>query len=898
MSLSNDDVFRAGALSNIAIVENRLMTISATHNETKLNYIIDLMEDAVAISPSHQNALRNLGLLYGNIGSYQKSLKIFIDMIYYYPNNNIALLNIGNYYFRMNDFVSSSYFYEKASENAETVMDKVSCINNVGQSYRERTMYAKSILSFKKAMSIINHSFELLAEEKDTLMTYTMINSYAVKLISCDWQSLELYEFYLTNFIVSQRAVINSQKRTRTIFNEFFGDAFNFIDPYTFTLFRFSSLQVEHLTCTLACEQIGYKLIDHWNSTLHANKNLLNIGYISYDWRNHPMGRLTKWLVTHHNMSKFETSLISYGPDDNSDIRKYVQGNSNFFDISAEKNDFAATRYVHNMNLDILIDITMHTFNGRVQIPASKPAPIIINYLGFPGTSGCKGFDYIMLHPLLVSPESSLHGVSEKLIYLPDIYQSNYMPRNHDLSRCIKPSDCRHKLNISHKVGPIYCSFNAFKKLEPLVFSTWMNILRRNQNAVLLLLASDTSDDMISDNLKMQALYHGISPDRLVFLPHLPWLQHLERAGACDIVLDSFVYGAHTTSTDMLWMWVPIIALQAWGHGRIPSRVASSIVSSLIVNDKNLKRQQSESVLKSTMVTSVYEYEDTAVRIGAVQKYAEAIHDAIGQLVLHRPTFDYKAVELSIESAYQSTWEAYNIKKLHRPNKSNSHIIITKRLVTEKLVDAMSISVRVRNNSSNIKINSNAHSYNAKARINDETFQDCDNIKVDDFFTFVLESYTGHKLLSGILLFCLQTKPFRLLSVLDRTIKELDIGTKCKKIDYLFRLWSDHLYLKSADYLYLYSVSSNSFSNSSGSAIARYLEMLQPIMDRLGEDAVPGYILSPLVVKNMGRELLSLENSVQGSNLTAIINAAVQQSSQLLFEQGIIVLYVNYCNHY
>lgn len=782
MSLSQDDIFRAGALSNIAFVENRLMAKSATYNESKVLYIIGLMEDALAIAPGHLNTLRNLGLMYSSIGSYQKSLQTFINLLYYHPNNGLAFLNIGNYYFRLNDFASSTYFYRKSTENAVNIYDKISGMNNVAQSFRERAAYAKSISSFKRTINFIDENRDrMTVAEKDALTTYTMINSYAVKLISCDWHSLEMYEFYLSKFI-SQSIAFNGQTLARTTFDELFGDDFNYLDPYTFTLFRFTSLQAELLTSNLACEQIGYKLINEWSSNLlnnyvHGRKvtkgGLLNVGYLSYDWRDHPMGRLTKWLVTHHNTSRFNTTLISYGPNDKSDIRNFVEANSNFVDIFLEKNDFTATRIVHNMNLDILIDITLHTFNGRVHIPASKPALIVINYLGFPGTSGCKGFDYIMVHSNLVSPETAKQTVSEKIIYLPDLYQSNYMPRDREITRCIKPSDCRRRLNIEHHSGPIFCSFNAFKKLEPFVFSTWMNILRRTPNAILLLLASDTSDKVIDDNIKMQALLHGISSNRLIFLPHLPWTQHLERVGACDLVLDTFVYGAHTTSTDMLWMWVPILALEAWGHGRIPSRVASSIVGSLLSNDNNPKRKHCESVLKSTILTTVYEYEDAAVRIGSVQSYTNSVHNAIGQLVLHRPTFDYNAMEVSIELAYQAAWEAYTLNNIDNNtighNRSMSHIIITKRSETKQLKDSMSITLR--ETSTSTTPNTNMSQKNKRMKyFDDESFEGCTDIKGDDFFELAIQTYSGDKILSGLLLFCLQTKPFTLLKALDKTV--------------------------------------------------------------------------------------------------------------------------------
>jgi predicted O-linked N-acetylglucosamine transferase (SPINDLY family) len=122
------------------------------------------------------------------------------------------------------------------------------------------------------------------------------------------------------------------------------------------------------------------------------------------------------------------------------------------------------------------------------------------------------------------------------------------------------------------------CSFNANKKIEPIAFAAWMNIMRENPRAVLLLL---DLDDSKRRHLLNQAAFHGVAASRLVFIPSLPWTQHLYRSASCDLVLDTFVYGAHTTSSDALWMSVPLLALESWGSGRMPSRVAAAISSSL-----------------------------------------------------------------------------------------------------------------------------------------------------------------------------------------------------------------------------------------------------------------------------------------------------------------------------
>lgn len=105
-----------------------------------------------------------------------------------------------------------------------------------------------------------------------------------------------------------------------------------------------------------------------------------------------------------------------------------------------------------------------------------------------------------------------------------------------------------------------------------------MNILRRVPRAVLFLLVPR---DFARSNILQQATSLGIHPQRLVFMSKLPWRPHLRRAAACDLLLDTFVYGAHSTATDLLWQWVPLVSLASWGTGRMPSRVAASILHSL-----------------------------------------------------------------------------------------------------------------------------------------------------------------------------------------------------------------------------------------------------------------------------------------------------------------------------
>lgn len=109
--------------------------------------------------------------------------------------------------------------------------------------------------------------------------------------------------------------------------------------------------------------------------------------------------------MTSHNVSSFSTTSLYYGLDDQSEILAEVKMKSmRFIDLYHFKNDHDATMAVKALDLDILVDITSHTYNGRIAIAALKPAPLVINYLGWPGTTGCDGFDYSM-------------GMSHKVVY-------------------------------------------------------------------------------------------------------------------------------------------------------------------------------------------------------------------------------------------------------------------------------------------------------------------------------------------------------------------------------------------------------------------------------------------------------------------------------------------------
>ena len=380
---------------------------------------------------------------------------------------------------------------------------------------------------------------------------------------------------------------------------------------------------------------------------------------------------------------RINATSVSYGANDRSSIRQYVQSHSAYFiDLLNIKNDHAAAEIVHAQQFDIVVDLTAHTYNGRIDIVAARPAPIIINYLGFPGTTGCAAFDYSMVQAQIVPPDYASEVFTERMLYLPYTYQSNDMllrvapllcvdtssVRCKRQNKLVQTSPARHALSdlpIVPKDALFVCSFNANKKMEPNSFRAWMQVLHRVPKAVFILLS--VSPD-VKETLRNEAIFLGVHPKRLIFIPKRGWKEHLIRSAECDLVLDTFVYGAHTTASDVLWMGVPLLSLRGFGSNRMPSRVAASITTALSVpkvdnhtESTSNRKDELYSIEPANLlvVDTIQQYEDTAVRL---LHAAQTVRSALSNNILHRSVrsaaFDSELMQLSVELAYEAAYEA------------------------------------------------------------------------------------------------------------------------------------------------------------------------------------------------------------------------------------------------
>ena len=304
--------------------------------------------------------------------------------------------------------------------------------------------------------------------------------------------------------------------------------------------------------------------LDRRNAPIELKGRRLRIGYVSSDLRDHAIGYLMAEMFELHDREKVEVFTYYCGPPASGHtwdrIRSAVEHPR---DIS-ELDDAAAARLICDDGIDILVDINGHTRFARSAVFARRPAPVIVNWLGYPGTMGTPYHNYIIADPQIV-PEGSELYYAEQVMRLP-CYQPN------DRKRVIAP----HRPSRAEAGLPddafVFCCFNGSQKIGRFTFLRWIEILKRTENSVLWLL---DSDEATNARLVEFAEANGLEKGRIVFAQKLANPYHLARYPLADLFLDTAPYGAHTTASDALFMGVPMLTLEGRAFA---SRVCASLV--------------------------------------------------------------------------------------------------------------------------------------------------------------------------------------------------------------------------------------------------------------------------------------------------------------------------------
>jgi predicted O-linked N-acetylglucosamine transferase (SPINDLY family) len=281
-----------------------------------------------------------------------------------------------------------------------------------------------------------------------------------------------------------------------------------------------------------------------------AAKPRLRLGYLSADFRAHPVGTTILDLFRHHDRSRHEVRLYAVGATDDGPEQRALAAAADAFTTLGAVSDLDAARRIRDDGIDILLELGGHTKNARPGILSYRPAPVQMHFLGYPGTTGAGFVDYIVGDPWTIPPEAERY-FTECILRLP-------VPA---LINTPRPPAAAARSRSAYglpEAAVVLSSFNHSHKITPQLFAVWCDILAALPEAVLWLRSSLPET---AATLRDAARRRGLDPARLLFAPRVALAEHFARYRVCDLMLDTTPYGAHSTAADALWMGCPLVTL-------------------------------------------------------------------------------------------------------------------------------------------------------------------------------------------------------------------------------------------------------------------------------------------------------------------------------------------------
>ncbi len=491
--------------------------------------------EACPDSPMLHAVLFNLGTLHLEDRRYQDAIAAFERAIERNPGFAPAYINLGNSYERSGNTRMAAEVWLRAAnltpELSGSVLGyKITALKQVARVFETARLEAD-------AEEILVRSLDLDPHQRDVIQHWI-----ALRQSQCKWPAVE------------RVAGLEPQ------------DAWAAISPL--------SLAVE---CDDPIFQLANAYNYYWRDIAHRKppqetaghwpmpeQGPIRVGYLSSDLREHAVGFLMSEVFELHDRKHVEVFAYYCGVKTSDQVQaRFKASCDHWIDVSSLSDDEVVAR-MKSDRIDILIDLNGYTKDARLKVVAARPAPIIVNWLGFPGSMGSPHHNYVIADPVIIS-EGCERFYSERVLRLP-CYQPN---DRHRTVNPVRPTRAQAGLPSD---GFIFCCFNSSQKFKQDVFCDWMDILKQVPGSVLWLLSGQSRTN---ETLAARARESGIEPERLIFAPRMANPEHLARFALADVFLDTFPYGAHTTASDALWMGVPVLT-------RIGKSFAARVCSSLV----------------------------------------------------------------------------------------------------------------------------------------------------------------------------------------------------------------------------------------------------------------------------------------------------------------------------
>jgi protein O-GlcNAc transferase len=551
-------------------------------------------EQALRLEPGFSEAWGNRGLALRDMGRLEEARASLETVLTIEPGNAVAMNSHGNVLRDMKLFDEAINSYSAAIQARPTYAE---ALINRGYTHWALKQHEAGMADVEQALKL----------EPD--YPYGRGEVLHVRMYSADWHDFAAAKAEL-------EALMRAGKRA--------------VQPFVFQ--AIAETPADALACSRIWAKDKYPQMatrPHDPATRKGQKKI-RVGYVSGEFRQQATAILMAGLYERHDRDRFEIVALDSGDNDGSPMRARLEKAFDRWVGITGLSDEQVADVVRDAGIDILVNLNGYFGEARMGVFARKPAPIQVNYLGFPATLGAPYIDYIIADEVVI-PSAEQRFYDEQVVYLPVSYQAN-----DDRGRPMANRPSRAEAGLPD-TGFVFCNFNNAYKLTPETFDSWMRILSRVDGSVLWLLDSAKP---FADNLRREAQARGVAAERLVFAPERPTDEHLARLQLADLFLDGLPYNAHTTGSDALWAGVPLITRKGT---TFPGRVAASLLGAISLSE--------------LATDSAEEFEALAVKLANDPKGLKDVRDKIAKNRSTSPLFDTDRFRRNIEAAYVKMWE-------------------------------------------------------------------------------------------------------------------------------------------------------------------------------------------------------------------------------------------------
>jgi protein O-GlcNAc transferase len=557
----------------------------ALHRAGRLGEADALYAQALSLKPDLVEAHNNRGAIRQMAGDWESALTCYDGALRHRPDYVEALANRGNCLIQLRRWPEALAAFDRTLKLSP---GRISALNG-------RAGTLAKLKRFPEALAAYG---QLYAADRQN--PYALGGMLVAAMQMCGWDAVEKLRPAVEAGVARGSAIV---------------------PPFLFL--GFSGDPALQLHCAQnAIAEMGLPAVPPlWRGERYGHDRL-RIGYLSADYCQHPVALLIAKLIEGHDRTRFEVLGFSTGPDDGSTIRgRMAKAFDKFHDLRGQGAQESA-QLIRRLEVDILVDLTGHTEGDHFAILSHRPAPVQVNWLGYPGTDGAPSLDYILADPT-VAPPGHEAFFSEKIARLPDCY----FPTAYD--PC-PPAPSRLEAGLP-EAGFVFASFNNSWKITRDVFTVWLRLLQAVPGSVLWLL---DANDAFRDNLRRAVSGAGLDPTRLIFAPRTDPDSHLARQQLADLMLDTAPYNGHMTTSDALWAGVPLVTILGTAFA---GRVAASQLQTLDVPE--------------LITASLEDYEALALALAKDPARLAALRAKLEHARTSSPLFDAERMRQNVEQA-------------------------------------------------------------------------------------------------------------------------------------------------------------------------------------------------------------------------------------------------------